>query len=210
MMELLLIVVVAFTITNIDDMLVLGMFFSGKFKQRHIIIGQFIGISVLTGLSIAFALAATWLIARFDGTGVAVGFLGIFPIILGVKGLYDFFFPNLYGERGNIPTEGGESWKEISSVAGITIVNGADNVASYTPLFASQTITEITMTVTVFMVMTTLWCVIGYSVSRLTKHLGFDQVISSAHMFLPFVLIFLGGWVFYKNGTLAWLLHFLV
>ena len=50
------IAVVLFAWTNLDDLLVLLGFFSDpRFRPRHVVIGQYVGIVVLYGVSVRFA-----------------------------------------------------------------------------------------------------------------------------------------------------------
>jgi cadmium resistance protein CadD (predicted permease) len=75
--------------TNIDDLVVLMNFFTeatisnSSLKVRHIFIGQYLGFIILLGFSLI-------------GYGVSyaipvqmLGFLGFFPIILGIKGIIE-------------------------------------------------------------------------------------------------------------------------
>ena len=49
------------------------------------------------------------------------------------------------------------------SVAAVTFSNGGDNIGIYTPLFASNNIIgQIDILVVLFLIMTAVWCSIGY------------------------------------------------
>jgi cadmium resistance protein CadD (predicted permease) len=75
---------VSFIATNIDDIIVLMLFFSRlnpNFRPRHIILGQYIGFSLiilasLPGLLGGLIIPTTW-----------IGLLGFLPIVIGIKQL---------------------------------------------------------------------------------------------------------------------------
>ena len=74
----------AFAATNIDDLFVLMIFFSSlSFSIRHIILGQYLGIGSLIGISIVGSL-----ISLVVPTYV-IGLMGIAPIAIGVKHLIE-------------------------------------------------------------------------------------------------------------------------
>lgn len=73
---------VSFVSTNIDDIFVLMVFFSQigtQLKKHHIIIGQYIGISILLIISILGSLGLNIVPQQYTGL------LGIVPITLGIK-----------------------------------------------------------------------------------------------------------------------------
>ncbi|CAF3941384.1 unnamed protein product [Rotaria sordida] len=80
---------VSYIVTNIDDLVILMNFFteatisSSSLKVHHIFIGQYVGFSILLGVSligfgVSYALPVKML-----------GFLGFLPIILGIKGIIE-------------------------------------------------------------------------------------------------------------------------
>src|SRR2546421_11840656 len=77
-----LIGIIAFITTNIDNLLLLILLFSQPdFKKRHIVTGQYLGFIVIIIVSILgyfskFLLPLAW-----------IGFLGLVPIIIGIRGM---------------------------------------------------------------------------------------------------------------------------
>src|SRR5579864_7516665 len=75
-----LIGLIAFITTNIDNLLLLILLFSeANIRKRHIVIGQYLGFIVIILISVLgffgkFLLPIAW-----------IGFLGVVPIILGVR-----------------------------------------------------------------------------------------------------------------------------
>ncbi|GAA1749815.1 cadmium resistance transporter [Luedemannella helvata] len=136
--------------TNVDDLVVLTVLFlsaraTGRPRPWHIWAGQYAGIAVLVAAS---ALAALGLAVVPDGW---VRFLGLIPLALGVKG---FVTADGSGE----PVPGVTGWV---SVAGITIANGADNIAVYTPLLRTVGAADGLVITAVFAVGVALWCLAG-------------------------------------------------
>ena len=77
---------VSFISTNIDDIVILMLFFSQTndiMKIHHVVIGQYLGISVLTIVSIIGALGVSVVPDEY------VGLLGLVPIYLGIKAYVD-------------------------------------------------------------------------------------------------------------------------
>lgn len=78
---------ISFVSTNVDDIFILMLFFSqvnSIMKKRHVILGQFIGISILIAISIIGALGLSVIQREY------VGLLGLLPIYLGIKAYVDY------------------------------------------------------------------------------------------------------------------------
>ena len=74
----------AFAATNIDDIFLLMIFISSlTYPIRHIILGQYLGIGSLIGISIVGSLI-TLVVPTY-----VVGLMGIAPIAIGVKHLIE-------------------------------------------------------------------------------------------------------------------------
>lgn len=76
--------IIAFAATNIDDIIILLLFFSqidSNFRRRHIFIGQYLGFTAIIILSLP---------GFFGGLVIQrewIGLLGILPIAIGIKQL---------------------------------------------------------------------------------------------------------------------------
>jgi len=85
--------VVAFVSTNVDDLLVLvGFLADPKVKVGEVIAGQYLGIGALYLISLAGSLVSLVLAPQY------VGFLGLAPVLIGAKKLYDLI-------RGHVGTD---------------------------------------------------------------------------------------------------------
>lgn len=182
--------VVVFATTNVDDILLLSAFFADQsLRGRAIVIGQFAGIGLLTAVS---AVAALLALAVPEGW---TGLLGLFPLGLGLRGLY-----LLWASSGNnnvsdidIPqttaVDKHGTHSQWIAVALVTVANGGDNLGVYIPLF-SRELTWIPVYAIVFAIMTGLWCMIGH---WLVHHevIGV-RLRQYGHVALPFVLVGIG------------------
>ncbi|MBZ0306043.1 MAG: cadmium resistance transporter [Anaerolineae bacterium] len=193
-----------FASTNVDDIFILTLLFSDhRFTPRQVIAGQFTGIILIIGLSLAGSLAAFF---------VPVKLLGLFPLLIGVKKLADLFTSSVGDKNAGLqPGEGRRrasarrsSQNEASvltrqtawgsrtlAVAAVTFANGGDNLSIYTPLFATHTPLQVIFLTLVFLLMTAVWCLVSYT---FMEHTG-QQVQRIGRVVLPFVLMGLGLWI---------------
>lgn len=147
--------IVVFATTNFDDIFVLlGFFADSRIHWRNVVCGQYIGIGTLVAASVAASLISLFLPPPF------VGLLGVLPIVIGIKRLFDLRRDPKTETQAD-ETERRGAFAQIASVAVVTVANGGDNLGVYTPLFATQSASEITVTVIVFVVMTALWVSVG-------------------------------------------------
>jgi cadmium resistance protein CadD (predicted permease) len=176
-----------FVATNVDDILLLAVLFGSALRARAVVAGQFIGIAVLTAVSVGAAYAATavpqpWLRA-----------LGALPIAMGV-----WLLVRLWRHRGAVeddddidvkPRVEGTLGAQIVGVTAITIANGGDNLSVYIPLFANS-VSVVPLYVAVFTVLTGVWCALGHALVK--NPLGAAVMQRWGHLLLPFVLIAIG------------------
>jgi cadmium resistance protein CadD (predicted permease) len=189
----LLVAIIAFASTNIDDLLLLSsLFIASDLRAASVVFGQFIGMSLLILISVL----AAYFMASIPLTWI--GALGFFPLCLGILRLAKGFKAPManslpcpeekefFGkERLRVP----RMKSEWALAALLTVANGGDNLSVYIPLFAVQR-TFVPLYVTVFGVMTGIWCFFGYF---LTNHrLLRDKLKRHASTIVPWVLIFLG------------------
>jgi cadmium resistance protein CadD (predicted permease) len=176
--------VALFAGTNVDDIVMLALLSAasratGRPRRWEIWAGQFAGFAVLVGVSLAAGrgldlIPAGWL-----------WLLAIIPLTLGVVTLVRAVRTVRQGERPAPPSPGG-----VLGVAGLTITNGTDNLAAYTPFFAADATGRITVSLVIFAAGVALWCAIGW---WLSGHQGVTAVIERyGHWILPAVFILIG------------------
>jgi cadmium resistance transport/sequestration family protein len=196
--------VTSFTATNIDDIVILTLFFAKvnvTFRPRHIVAGQYLGflgliLASLPGYFGGIFIPRPWL-----------GWLGLLPIAIGI---YHIIGKN--SEETTVQTvaiqgvvaEGRSPFASLLSpqtyqVAAVTLANGGDNIGIYVPLFANSSLMGIAIILGVFLVMIGLWCGIAY---QLTRHPWMAKTLTRyGHRMVPFVLIGLGAAIFVESGT---------
>lgn len=179
--------------TNVDDLIVLTVLFlssraQGTPKAGQIWAGQYLGIAVLVVVS---ALAALGLSIVPDQW---VGLLGLVPFALGVRGLARAVRDGGSGEPAAVATG-------VASVAAITIANGADNVAVYTPVFRTIGAGATLLTVAVFAAGVALWCSAGSWLG--SHHKVIDLVERYGRWLVPGVFMLIGALIVLESGVLG-------
>lgn len=194
--------ITAFVATNIDDIVILTVFFTqihATFRTRHIVIGQYLGFFVLVLASLPGFLGGL-IIPKFW-----IGLLGLLPILVGIRFLLQLNDRDdevqSVTEMTNTPSSG--SWirgwlaPPIYQVAAVTVANGGDNVGIYVPLFASCSPAELGIILCVFFILISVWCGIAYYLSR---HPRLAPVLARyGKAIVPFVLIGLGILILVEN-----------
>jgi cadmium resistance transport/sequestration family protein len=202
--------IVAFTATNIDDIMILMLFFSqinSQFRRRHIFVGQYLGffaiiIASLPGFFGSLVIPRAW-----------IGLLGILPIAIGIKQFWNQETENPEIQTVNTSLKVSSNSNTILNfifsilspqtykVAAVTFANGGDNISIYIPLFASNSFTNLLIILLIFMIMKGVWYAVAYLLARqatiahiLTRY---------GKNIVPFVLIGLGLYIMYEMGTFA-------
>jgi cadmium resistance protein CadD (predicted permease) len=194
-MEILITSVIAFASTNIDDIFILTLFYgNNKFKGGEILAGQLLGIISLIAISLIGSLAGLFIDPAY------IGLLGLIPIYLGARGILGLIKTKTESEQPVNHTNDRRK-NQVLTVAGVTIANGGDNIGIYTPLFAALTWTDKITMVTIFLIMTFLWCL---TAKYLTKHPFVARAVDKyGHLVTPFVLVLLGLYILYESGSLS-------
>lgn len=184
--------VAAFISTNLDDILMLTLFFAqakGRKGALKVVAGQYIGMGCLAALSILGALGTQLVPQRY------AGLLGFVPLCLGIKAWMD------YRSQGNKSRQEEETSETPGigsiSVALVTMANGGDNIGVYIPVFSGYSAGELAEALAVFAMMTALWCRLGYS---LGNHPGIKEKIERyQHILVPLILSALGVIILAKS-----------
>ncbi|MBW4631155.1 MAG: cadmium resistance transporter [Iphinoe sp. HA4291-MV1] len=191
----------AFTATNLDDIVVLLLFFSqvsATFRYQHIVVGQYLGFTALVLASLP---------SFFGGKLFPedwIGLLGTVPIAIGINRLLN---PQIDEDETTIESEQSQnSWlkslfsPQVYGVAAVTIANGSDNLSIYMPLFASSTWEDLGVILIVFFSLVTVWC---YAAYRFTQVPVLAKLFTRyGSYFIPFVLIGLGIFILIDSHTL--------
>jgi cadmium resistance transport/sequestration family protein len=192
----------AFTATNLDDILILLLFFSqvnAVFRRRHIVFGQFLGFTALVLASLP------GFFGRLIFPPDWIGMLGLLPIAIGLSRLLN---PETDDSEAEAELEQSENSffssflsPQTYSVAAVTVANGGDNIGIYVPLFASNTLESLAVILAVFFAMVGVWCYAAYRLIQMRAIA--DTLTRYGNQLVPFVLIGLGIAILVKSGTLA-------
>jgi cadmium resistance protein CadD (predicted permease) len=186
-----------FAITNVDDIVVLSLFFGRSAGQhgaaRRIVAGQYLGFSALLGVAVAAAYGAAFLPES------AIAYLGFLPLALGLRAAWQAWKAHRDSGSGGAQREDGQDGQKTAQVAVVTFANGSDNIGVYLPVFARSGAAGITVYVAVFLVLTAVWCAAGWffatrpAVARLIGRWG--------HILHPLVLVALGLFILIQGGA---------
>jgi cadmium resistance protein CadD (predicted permease) len=194
--------VVLFISTDLDDVFVLlGFFADPRFRIRHIVAGQFIGIAVLYAVSVIGSLVSLVMPMAL------VGLLGLVPIAMGLKSAWELCTSSDSNERVSTGNRGSANGRaNIAAVFAMTVANGGDNVSVYIPLFAMRSASNIAIIGVVFGIMTAIWLYFTY---WLTRHRAIGEPAQRyARLLMPFVFIALGVSILYQARTVELLRGF--
>lgn len=127
-----------------------------------------------------------------------VGLLGLIPLGIGIWSL-------VRGLRRNGDNDDDEDEKITAvglwGVAGITIANGADNIALYTPIFRSSTPGDVAVMIVVFLILVAVWCAAGRLIGT---HKAVTETLERVeHWLVPVVFIGLGLFVLIESGVIV-------
>jgi cadmium resistance protein CadD (predicted permease) len=146
-----------------------------------------VGIGLLVTISIIFSLVSL-VIPSF-----LIGLMGFVPIVIGIKKLIEKYNKEKNSFKNKNQNKS-TSLLSFVSVAAVTVSNGGDNLGIYTPIFAVyNSIDQLIIFIAIFMIMTALWCSIGF---YLVNHSFLaNRIQYIGHIVLPFVLIGLGLYI---------------
>ena len=213
-----------FAITNIDDIFVLVTFFAEattnvNLTSLQITAGQYVGFTIITIISmIGFGASLLF-------PSEPIGFLGLMPLLLGVWWLLGLLFPVQEAEpeaptglldseppttdnanvEANVETKppAWRRWaKSIGKVSSITVMNGADNIGTYVPLFSQAKGAEIAVYVVIYYILLGVWCAAAFLIMKQKHVLGLAQ--KYAIMVVPFLYLGLGIFILVKSECYPW------
>ncbi|MFC6094171.1 cadmium resistance transporter [Saccharothrix lopnurensis] len=162
-----------FAVTNVDDLVLLALFFARGVPPWRVVLGQYAGFAAILAVAVAAALGATLLPPS------ALPWLGLLPLALGLRAAWRAWRG---GGDDDEPTATG-----ALGVAAVTFANGGDNIGVYVPVFAT---TGVVPYVVVFLVLVAVWCAAGRWFA--TRPPVARALSRRGHVVLPVVLITIG------------------
>jgi cadmium resistance protein CadD (predicted permease) len=185
-----------FAVTNVDDLVILAVFFGQAAGRRggaaRVVAGQYLGFASILAASILGALGAGLLPAT------ALPYLGLLPLALGLRAAWRAWHDrNVVTEDEQIPPAG--NGPAAFAVAAVTFANGGDNIGVYVPVFATAGTARLVVFAVVFLVLVAIWCLLGWFfagrsvIARVLARWG--------HILLPVVLIGIGLLILVEGGV---------
>ncbi|MCP2334570.1 cadmium resistance transporter [Actinoalloteichus caeruleus] len=183
-----------FVVTNIDDIVVIALFFAqGAGRSgttRTILLGQYLGFCGILIVSVAAALGATFLPDQ------AVPYLGLLPLLLGVRAAVEVWLHRDDSEEERATARTGPT---VVAVTAVTFANGGDNIGVYVPVFATAGVGGTSVHIVVSLVLLALLVLTG-------RHLATRPTVARAlarwgHILMPVVLIAVGLVILVEGGA---------
>jgi len=145
-LSVLLASITTFAVTNIDDAFLLTFFFARRIPVRRIVAGQYVGFAAIVGLSLIAAWGALVIPHRW------IHWLGVLPVAIGLK--------RLLQSRRTSTEQPSVSTESVSSIALLTLSNGADNISVYIPFFVMGR-SKLWLILLAYAALVALWCYLG-------------------------------------------------
>ena len=195
---------ILYIVTALDLLVILLMFFARaktRKEYRDIYIGQYIGSVALIVVSLFFAFVLNYVPEKW-----ILGLLGLIPIYLGIK-------VAIYGD-----SEGEERAKKelnekglsklVGTVAILTIAScGADNIGLFVPYFVTLSITDLLITLFVFLI---LIFFLVFTAQKLANIPGVGEIVEKfGRWIMAVIYIALGLFIIIENDTIQTILGFI-
>ncbi len=171
-----------FAVTNVDDLLLLALFFAQTAGRRGggrcVVLGQYLGFLGILAVAVAGAVGASLLPATVRP------YLGLLPLAIGIRAGWNAWRGR--NDEDDEPTVG----PGALAVAAVTFANGGDNIGVYVPVFAESGTGAMVTYLVVFLLLVGVWCAAG-------RYFATRPVVARAlarwgHVLLPVVLIGIG------------------
>ncbi|MFL2002088.1 cadmium resistance transporter [Microbacterium sp. A1-JK] len=184
-----------FLATNIDDIIVLSLFFARGAGQRgttvRILIGQYLGFAGILGAAVLVSIGAgTFLPPE------VIPYFGLIPLGLGLWAAWQ-----AWRRRHDDDDEGKIEGKKVAvwAVAGVTFANGGDNIGVYVPVFLSVGPAAVVAYCVVFLVLVAVLVVVAKFIA--TRRPIAEILERWEHILFPVVLIGLGIFILISGGA---------
>ena len=185
-----------FIATNIDDIVILSLFFVRGQGQpgttRRILAGQYLGFLGILGAAVAAAFGAQVLLPE-----AILPYFGLIPLGLGLWAAWQAWRNRGQDDDDEAQLEG----KRVSvwTVAAVTFANGGDNIGVYVPVFVSVSWSAVLAYCIVFLLLVA-------ALVFLAKWISSRKPIAEAlerweHILFPAVLIGLGIVILVSGGA---------
>lgn len=183
-----------FIATNVDDIIVLSLFFARGAGRpgttAKILAGQYLGFLGILAAALLVTLGAGWALPS-----EAIPYLGLIPLALGVWAAWEVY----RGEGDDDDAAVAGKGVTVATVAGVTAANGGDNIGVYVPVFLNiSTAAVITFCILFLMLVAVLVTLAKFVATRRP----IAEVLERwEHILFPVVLIGLGAAILVGGGA---------
>ena len=185
-----------FVATNIDDIIVLSLFYARGAGQRgttrKILLGQYLGFGGILLAAVVISLGARSFLPED-----ALPYFGLIPLALGLYAAW-----RAWRNRGDDDDDEAKvAGKQVGvlTVAAVTFANGGDNIGVYVPVFATASTTAIIAYCLVFLALVGLLVLAAKYVA--TRRPIAEILERWEHILFPLVLIGLGIVILLEGGA---------
>lgn len=185
-----------FAATNIDDIIVLSLFFARGAGQRgttaRILAGQYLGFAGILGAAVLVTIGAGAFLPS-----AAIPYFGLIPLGLGLWAAWQAW----RGDDDDDDDEAKVAGKKVGvwTVAGVTLANGGDNIGVYTPVFLSAEPLAVVAYCIVFLALVAVLVALAKFVA--TRPPIAEVLERWEHILFPIVLIGLGIVILVSGGA---------
>jgi|SRR5699024_6289451 len=182
-----------FIATNIDDIIVLSLFFARGAGQRgttaRILAGQYLGFVGILGAAVLVSLGAGVFLPP-----AVIPYFGLIPLGLGLWAAWQAWCG---GDDDDAEIEG----KNVAvwTVAGVTFANGGDNIGVYVPVFLNVGPAGVVAYCIVFLALVAVLVMLAKFVA--TRPPIAEVLERWEHILFPIVLIGLGIFILISGGA---------
>ena len=185
-----------FMVTNIDDIIVLSLFYARGAGQHgttgKILAGQYLGFGAILAAAVLVALGARSFLPE-----EAIPYFGLIPLVLGLLAAWRVW----RSDDDDDDDEAKVSGKSLSvlTIAAVTFANGGDNIGVYVPVFATVGTAGIVAYSIVFLALVAVLVVAARFVA--TRKPIAEVLERWEHILFPIVLIGLGIAILVEGGA---------
>ena len=180
-----------FLVTNIDDIIVLSLFFARGAGQRgtttRIVVGQYVGFGGILLASVAVTFGAGLFLP--DG---AIPYFGLIPLLLGGYAAWQTW-------RNDDDDRVDDRPISALAVAAVTFANGGDNIGVYVPVFLAVGTGALVAYCVVFLALVVALVLAAKFVA--TRKPIAEVLERWEHILFPLVLIVLGLVILIEGGA---------
>src|SRR5690625_4974404 len=187
-----------FVATNIDDIIVLSLFYARGAGQRgttrKILTGQYLGFGgiLLAAVVVSFG-------ARSFLPEAALPYFGLIPLALGLYAAWRAWRNRDDDDDDDDEAKVADKQVGVLTVAAVTFANGGDNIGVYVPVFATASTTAIIAYCAVFLALVGLLVLAAKYVA--TRRPIAEILERWEHILFPLVLIGLGVVILLEGGA---------